>query len=58
MEIVITLIFIVALLLSSVCSHLETNKKCKEQRMNTVAIYKLYEEVKRYNDNAFCKKRP
>lgn len=58
MEIVITLIFIVALLLSSVCSHLETNKKCKEQRMNTVAIYKLYEEVKRYNDNAFGEKRP
>ena len=58
MEIVITLIFIVALLLSSFCSHLETNKKCIEQRMNTAAIYKLYEEVKRYNDNAFGEKRP
>lgn len=58
MEIVIALIFITILLLSSVCSHIETNKKCKEQRMNTVAIYKLYEELKRYNDNAFDEKRP
>lgn len=57
MEIIVALIFIAVLALSVACSHFETNKKCKEQRMNTVAIYKLYEELKRYNDNAFGEKK-
>lgn len=35
-----------------------TKKNNEEDRLKAVAIYSLYQELKRYNDNQFGKEKP
>lgn len=52
---IMTLIFVMAL--NFFGNIWVTKKNNKEDRLKTVAIYSLYQELKRYNDNQFGKEK-
>lgn len=57
MEIALIVLFIVMFILNIVCSIWSTKKNCEEERLRSVAIYSLYKELERYNNNAFEKNK-
>ena len=53
MEVALAVLLILVFIINIVCSVWSTKKNCKETMLKTTAIYALYEQLKRYNDNTF-----
>lgn len=50
MDYIITIILIIVFLINIIVSIWSTKKSLKEERLKSVAIYRLSEEIKRHND--------
>ena len=53
MDVALAVVFTVVFIINIACSVWSTKKNCKETRLKATAIYALYEQLKRYNDNVF-----
>ena len=53
MDVALAVLLILVFIINIACSVWAVKKNSEETRLKAMAIYKLYEQVKRYNDNAF-----
>ncbi len=51
MDVILAIVLILIFTVSIVVNIWSTKISCNEQRLRSAAIYKLYEEIKRHNDN-------